>query len=74
MTTLKVGNKRCQCPTCEEYFNSVVAFDRHRVFDDPKKPDWTTRHCDTSKLVKNAAGYWCIELMPENIKELSSTQ
>lgn len=29
----KLGANRCQCGTCGEYFNSTVAFDKHRVLD-----------------------------------------
>lgn len=28
---VKLGSRRCQCAACGEYFNSVPAFDRHRV-------------------------------------------
>lgn len=28
---MKLGNSRCQCLGCGEYFNSVAAFDMHRV-------------------------------------------
>lgn len=28
---LKVGHKRCKCPSCGEFFNSIAAFDKHRA-------------------------------------------
>jgi len=56
---MKVGNSRCQCIGCDEYFNSVSAFDKHRV-----DALCETRRCLTPKeilrvgLSLNAAGYW----------------
>lgn len=29
--SLRPGTRRCQCPTCKEFFRSVSGFDRHRV-------------------------------------------
>lgn len=49
---LAAGNARCKCGACGEYFNSVAAFDKHRI------GEWTDRKCDVSKLEKNAQGYW----------------
>ena len=28
---LTIGSRACCCPTCDEYFNSVAAFDKHRT-------------------------------------------
>lgn len=55
MDKRKVGNRRCKCGACGEYFNSVYAFDKHRV------GLYTDRRCDTSKMVKNQEGYWLSE-------------
>lgn len=56
---MKITGSRCKCGACGEYFNSVGAFDKHRR----GKP--TERYCDTSKLVKNNAGYWVTGLRDE---------
>jgi hypothetical protein len=62
------GNRN-QCGVCKEYFNSIGAFDKHRVFDKPK--DWSTRRCMTSDemissgMSLNQAGFWVTEKMPE---------
>lgn len=62
------GNRN-QCGVCKEYFNSIGAFDKHRVFDKPK--DWATRRCMTSDemissgMSLNQAGFWITEKMPE---------
>jgi hypothetical protein len=56
---MKLGNSRCQCIGCDEYFNSVAAFDKHRV-----EGICETRRCMTSKellssgLTKNKDGFW----------------
>lgn len=31
MIALRLTGKRCRCQSCGEHFNSVSAFDRHRV-------------------------------------------
>ena len=64
------GNRN-QCGVCKEYFNSIGAFDKHRVFDKPK--DWATRRCMTSDemissgMSLNQAGFWVTEKMPEQL-------
>ncbi len=64
------GNRN-QCAVCKEYFNSVGAFDKHRVFQNPKVRDWATRRCMTSDemissgMSLNQAGFWVTEKMPE---------
>jgi hypothetical protein len=64
------GNRN-QCGVCKEFFNSVGAFDKHRVFDKPK--DWATRRCMTSDemissgMSLNQAGFWVTEKMPEQL-------
>jgi hypothetical protein len=56
---MKLGNSRCQCLGCDEYFNSVVAFDKHRV-----DALCETRRCLTPKelleagLSVNKTGFW----------------
>lgn len=60
----KVTNSRCQCRECGEYFNSVGAFDKHRIHRVDKKP--VDPYClnregmALSGMVENAAGYWCV--------------
>jgi|JI10StandDraft_1071094.scaffolds.fasta_scaffold12737_10 hypothetical protein len=63
MKPLKVTHTRCQCAECGEYFNSVGAFDKHRIHRVEKKPVYP--YCLSpdgmllSGMVKNASGYWC---------------
>jgi hypothetical protein len=48
----------CQCACCREYFNSTVAFDKHRM------GEWTSRRCLTAKemrakgMLVSATGWW----------------
>jgi hypothetical protein len=57
---MKLGNKRCFCSACKNYFNSVSAFDKHRKGD--YKNEGANRHCDTKGMFKNKDGYWVTEL------------
>lgn len=64
-----LSGDRNQCPTCEEYFNSTAAFEKHRVGDYAPKG---VRRClsveemQAKKMAKNAAGFWVTAL---NTKE-----
>ncbi len=56
---LKPGSRRCQCPTCGEYFNSVTAFDRHRVGDfDTARRCLTVAEMEAVGFMRNAARFW----------------
>ena len=33
------------CRTCDRHFHGLEAFDQHRVFEDPRVEDWSTRKC-----------------------------
>ena len=63
---------RNQCSICNQYFNSTGAFNKHRIFSDPKKHDWSTRRCMTpdemlsSGMSTNQAGFWVTSKMPEH--------
>ena len=62
MTRRRLTGYRCLCRGCGEYFNSVYAFDRHRVWASP-----TVQRCLThEKMVGkgmsiNAYGFWITE-------------
>jgi len=63
---MKLSGDRNECPTCGLYFNSSVAFDRHRTGDFGKD-----RRCMTLDEMKargmavNASGYWVTALNPQ---------
>lgn len=58
--TKKLNGGHCQCSACNELFNSVHAFDKHRT--GAYTPD--TRRClsvnemETNGMTKNAGGWW----------------
>lgn len=63
MTPLKVSHTRCQCAECGEYFNSVAAFDKHRIHKVDNKPVYpyflSVEGMGLSGMIKNDSGYWC---------------
>jgi hypothetical protein len=67
MKSHRLTGCRCQCPVCGSYFNSVKAFDRHRVGVYPN-----SRRCLTQPemvnrgMTVNAAGFWITEIRPRN--------
>ena len=71
---LKPFSMRNQCPSCEELFNSVHSFEKHRIgaygVEDKKNPGTylpANRRCMTlekmtdSGMVKNSDGWWVSE-------------
>ncbi len=59
---LPLTGNRTECPTCRECFNSVSAFDRHRVgtYDNPRKPRRCLRvpQMVAKGFKVNAKGFW----------------
>lgn len=62
---MKLGNRRCQCSECREYFNSTGAFDKHRTGAYAKPGQWQgNRRCRSIEemtglgMLKNPAGFW----------------
>jgi hypothetical protein len=55
-----------QCPTCNEYFNSTAAFEKHRTgeFGNPHDPRRCLKVTEmmTKGMAKNADGYWVTQL------------
>lgn len=66
MSAPRLTGNRCQCPTCNEYFNGVAGFDAHRIgpYDD-------TRRCLTvAEMIehgwyRNRAGFWVTDSKPQ---------
>lgn len=73
VTPLAVTSQRCRCGSCGDFFNSVTAFDGHRVGpyrqlrDSPHAVD---RRCLAPDEMtargwqRNASGYWTTGTMP----------
>ena len=54
-----LGEKRCQCPACGQFFNRVSTFDKHRVgaYDGNRRclsPD----EMSGKGWALNSAGFW----------------
>lgn len=62
-----LSGQRNQCPTCGEYFNSNIAFEKHRIGE-----FGIDRRCATVEemlsfkkpMAKNNAGFWVTALNP----------
>jgi len=70
MKTLR--GQRNQCPSCGEYFNSNVAFEKHRIGDFGTNRRYaTTQEMLSFKtpMAVNSAGFWVTALMPESVLE-----
>jgi predicted DNA-binding transcriptional regulator AlpA len=58
----RLTGSRCRCPTCDEYFNSTSAFDRHRA--GPWRDQGMHRRCLSADEMTargwrlNAKGFW----------------
>jgi hypothetical protein len=65
----RLNGDRNQCPTCDIYFNSSIAFSKHRV-----GRHGIDRRCMTEPemlaagMGLNTHGYWTASVMPEEEK------
>ena len=61
---MKITGSRCQCPSCDEPFNRVSTFDKHRVGEFAGTGGTNTRRCLTPEEMQakgwshNKAGFW----------------
>jgi len=74
MNSRRLTGSRWRCRGCGEYFNSVHAFDRHRVCGSP-----TVRRCLTTDemagagMSVNSSGFWISKPRPEHrVKRVTS--
>lgn len=64
---MNLTGDRCQCPTCKEYFNSTLAFDKHRTGSHKNN----TRRCmdieemEGLGMSKNKNGFWVTKKRPQ---------
>lgn len=58
---------RNQCPSCDEYFNSTYAFEKHRIgdFTDGTRRCLTTEEMLEKGMGVNSTGFWVTSLMPK---------
>ncbi len=64
---MRLTGQKNQCPGCDQYFNSNIAFERHRVGEFGRN-----RRCRTPEemiakgMCLNKEGFWITERMPED--------
>ena len=69
MKNLRPGSRRCICAACNESFNSVLAFEKHRTGDHQKD----TRRCLSvgemyeKGMRENDEGYWVSKLWARDV-------
>lgn len=62
MNTRRLTGSRCLCRGCNEYFNSVFSFDRHRTWVSPVVQRCLTPEEMVGKGMSiNLAGFWITE-------------
>lgn len=65
---MNLTGQRNQCPGCGKYFNSNLAFDKHRTGS-----HGIDRRCKTDEeminagMAVNAAGFWIGSQMPQSV-------
>lgn len=55
---MKLGNDRCQCAGCGNYFRSTAAFDKHRTGKAGERRCRSTDEMLARGMVRNAGGWW----------------
>lgn len=60
MAEKTLTSSRCQCPSCDLYFNSTVAFDKHRVWVHKLRKNvcMTPSDMENKGMAVNDAGFW----------------
>lgn len=57
---MKLRGRHCQCGACHRYFNSLTAFETHRIgrFEPDERRCMTNDELRAKGLRPNAAGWW----------------
>lgn len=64
---MKLRGDRNQCQGCKEYFNSTLAFDKHRTGDHgSSRRCMTVEEMQAKKMLKNADGFWITKAKPDS--------
>lgn len=65
---MNLRGDRNQCPTCSDYFNSSVAFDKHRTGKHgPERRCRTEAEMIEIGMLKNSSGFWITKKRPEEL-------
>lgn len=64
---MQLRGDRNQCQGCKEYFNSTLAFDKHRTGDHGKdRRCMTVEEMHAKKMLKNSDGFWITKAKPDS--------
>ena len=55
---MKLTHHRCQCAGCREYFNSTLAFDKHRTGVGAARRCRTPEEMRSIGMSQNPQGWW----------------
>ena len=69
---LKAGSMRNQCPGCGELFNSLSAFDKHRITDGKIRRCMTVSEMEAAEMLKSDDGYWKAEVLTQPLERIRS--
>jgi hypothetical protein len=62
---MNLTGDRNQCPGCKAYFNSILAFDKHRTGKHGQDRRCLAEHEMLAKgMSQNSAGFWISKAMP----------
>lgn len=65
---MKLGKSRNQCGGCGECFNSVAAFEKHRIGKfGLNRRCMTQQEMEAKKMLKNADGFWITGVFDKNV-------
>ncbi len=67
---MKLSGDRCKCVSCNRYFNSTAAFDKHRsgAYGKDRRCLSSDEMAERGRAI-NASGYWVTALNPKYAKD-----
>jgi hypothetical protein len=63
MTAPRLTGSRCRCRGCSEHFNSLTAFDLHRVGRPEARRCLSNNEMVEAGMTRNAGGFWVSRVM-----------
>lgn len=66
---LKFHRNMCRCPSCGKHFNSVSAFEKHRIGPPENRRCLTRLEMENAGMSVNKRDYWITEAMPEKARD-----
>lgn len=69
---IKAGSMRNQCPGCGCLFNSLSAFDKHRITDGGKRRCMNSDEMEASGMHWPEDGWWRAETLTQPLERIRS--